>query len=115
MLEFKNLLRTAFKSILKNRMRSLLTSLGIIIGVSSVIVMTAIGEGSQAQIAQRINALGTDLIIVFPSAVRSGGVSMGAGSQNRLTLDDVEKIKKDATLLKGVSPVVTAGSQIIGG
>ncbi|NTV45413.1 MAG: FtsX-like permease family protein [Chlorobiales bacterium] len=115
MLEFKNLLRTAFKSILKNRMRSLLTSLGIIIGVSSVIVMVAIGEGSQAQIAQRINALGTDLIIVFPSAIRSGGVSMGAGSQNRLTLDDVEKLKKDATLLKAVSPVVTAGSQIIGG
>lgn len=115
MLEFKNLLRTAFKSILKNRMRSLLTSLGIIIGVSSVIVMTAIGEGSQAQIAQRINALGTDLIIVFPSAIQRGGVSMGAGSQNRLTLDDVEKIRKDATLLKGVSPVVTAGSQIIGG
>lgn len=115
MLEFKNLLRTAFKSILKNRMRSLLTSLGIIIGVSSVIIMTAIGQGSSVQIAQKINSLGTDLIMISPSAIRSGGVSLGAGSRNRLTMEDAEKLKKNATLLKGVSPVVTAGSQIIGG
>lgn len=115
MLQLTNLFKAAFKSILKNRMRSLLTSLGIIIGVSAVIVMVAIGEGTQAQIEQQINALGTDLIIAFPGASRAGGVSRGAGSSNRFTFDNVEKLRQEATLLSAVSPVVIAGSQIIGG
>ncbi|MEZ4762596.1 MAG: ABC transporter permease [Calditrichia bacterium] len=113
--QFIRLLKVAFKSILKNRMRSLLTSLGIIIGVSAVIVMVAIGEGSQKQIQQGIESLGTNLIIVFPGASRSGGVSRGAGSFNRFTFDDVEKIRSEATLLEGISPVVRAGGQVIGG
>ncbi len=115
MLQLRNLIRTAMKSILKNRMRSLLTSLGIIIGVSAVIVMVAIGEGSQAQIAQTMNMLGTDLIIAFPASSRMGGVSRGAGSFNRFTFDDVEKIKLEAQYIRAVSPVVTSGGQIIGG
>jgi len=115
MLQLKNLLKTAFGSILKNRMRSLLTSLGIIIGVSAVIVMVAIGEGSQAQIEQQISALGTDLIIVFPAASKAGGISRGAGSANKFTFEDVEKLKKESTLLKAVSSVVKSGGQIIGG
>ncbi len=96
-------------------MRSLLTSLGIIIGVSAVIVMVAIGEGSQAQIEEQINALGTNLIIIFPGSSRFGGVSRGAGSFNRFTLDDAEKIKKEANLVSAVSAVVRSGGQIIGG
>jgi len=114
MMQWKNMLKVAFKSILKNRMRSLLTSLGIIIGVSAVIVMVAVGQGSQARIEQGIDALGTNLIVVFPGASRAGGVSRGAGSFNRFTFDDVEKLK-EATLLSGVSPVVRSGGQIIGG
>ena len=96
-------------------MRSLLTSLGIIIGVSAVIVMVAIGEGSQKQIEEGIQSLGTNLIVVFPGASRSGGVSRGAGSFNRFTFDDVEKIEREATLISAVSPVVRTGGQIIGG
>jgi len=115
MLQLKNILKTAFKSIFKNRMRSLLTSLGIIIGVSAVIVMVAIGEGSQKQIEEGIQSLGTNLIVVFPGASRSGGVSRGAGSFNRFTFDDVEKIEREATLISAVSPVVRTGGQIIGG
>ena len=115
MLQIKNLFKAAFKSILKNRMRSLLTSLGIIIGVSAVIVMVAIGQGSQAQIEQHIAELGTNLIVVFPGASRAGGVSRGAGSFNRFTFDDVEKLEKEATLISAVSPVVRSGGQIIGG
>ena len=114
MMQWKNMLKVAFKSILKNRMRSLLTSLGIIIGVSAVIVMVAVGQGSQARIEQGIDALGTNLIVVFPGASRAGGVSRGAGSFNRFTFDDVEKLE-EATLLSGVSPVVRSGGQIIGG
>lgn len=115
MLQLKNLLKTAFKSILKNRMRSLLTSLGIIIGVSAVIVMVAIGQGSQKQIEEGIESLGTNLIVVFPGASSAGGVSRGAGSFNRFTFDDVEKLEKEATLISAVSPVVRTGGQVIGG
>jgi putative ABC transport system permease protein len=109
------LIRAAFGSILRNRLRSLLTSLGIIIGVSAVIVMVAIGEGSQAKIEADINALGTNLIIVLPGSATSGGARMGFGTFNRFTFDDVEALKREATLLSGVSPVVRSGGQIIGG
>jgi len=108
------LIRAAFNSLFKNRMRSLLTSLGIIIGVSAVIVMVAVGNGSQARIEASINALGTNLLIVFPGSANSGGVRMGAGSFNRFTLDDYDAIKKDATLLSRVSPVIRSGGQVIG-
>jgi putative ABC transport system permease protein len=115
MLQLKNLLKVAFKSLLKNRSRSLLTSLGIIIGVSAVIVMVAIGQGSQEVIEEGINSLGTNLIIVFPGFSQAGGVSRGAGSFNRFTFDDVEDIQKQATLVSAVSPVVRTGGQVIGG
>ncbi len=115
MIEFKNLLKAAFRSLLKNRMRSLLTSLGIIIGVSAVIVMVAVGQGSQAQIESSINALGTNLLIAFPSSGSQGGVHFGAGTLNRFTFDDVDALKKQATDLEAVSPVVRTGAQVIGG
>ncbi|MEJ2633866.1 MAG: ABC transporter permease [Calditrichia bacterium] len=115
MLQIKNLFKAAFKSLMKNRSRSLLTSLGIIIGVSAVIVMVAIGEGSQTVIEEGINSLGTNLIIVFPGFSQSGGVNRGAGSFNRFTFDDVEKLRKETTLISAISPVVRSGGQVIGG
>ena len=114
-MNWRNLLRVAFKAIAKNKMRSLLTMLGIIIGVAAVITMVAIGEGAQAQIRQQIRGLGSNLVIVFPGASRSGGVSMGGGTGTRLTIEDVNRLKKEALLLGGVSPVVRAGVQAIGG
>ncbi len=110
-----NLLKAALKSIRRSRMRSILTSLGIIIGVSAVIVMVAIGRGSEERIQEGINSLGTNLIIVFPGVSRTGGASMGAGSFNRFTFDDVDKLKREATLISAVSPVVRSGGQVIGG
>ena len=114
MKSINNLIKAAFKSIVKNRMRSLLTSLGIIIGVSAVIVMVSIGEGSSYRIENSINSLGTNLLIAFPGSFSSGGARMGAGSFNRFTFNDVEKLKNEATLLSAVSPVVRSGGQIIG-
>jgi len=114
-MKWKNLLRVALKAIARNKMRSLLTMLGIIIGVGSVITMVAVGEGAQAQIEKQINSLGTNLLVVFPGASRQGGVSMGGGSGTRLTLEDVEKLGKEAELVSGVSPVVRAGVQAVGG
>ncbi len=115
MLQLKNLLKNAVKSISKNRMRSLLTSLGIIIGVSSVIVMVAIGQGSQKQIEDEIESLGTNMIIIMPGSSTSGAVRGGAGTLNRFTLNDVEKLEKEATMISDVSPTIRSGGQVIGG
>jgi putative ABC transport system permease protein len=95
-------------------MRGLLTTLGIIIGVGSVIIMVAVGEGAQSNIQAQISSLGSNLIIIFPGASGFGGVNRGAGSVNRFTLDDVDKIRKEATYIKGVTPVVRSGAQVIG-
>lgn len=114
-MHLKNLIKVAVKSILKSRMRSLLTALGIIIGVAAVVVMVAIGDGAQMQVEQQIASLGSNMIIVFPGSVTSGGIRMGAGSINRFTMEDVDRIRTEATLIKAVSPIVRSGGQVIGG
>ena len=111
----KVILKVATKSILKSRMRSLLTALGIIIGVAAVVVMVAIGDGAQLKVEQQIASLGTNLIIITPGASNTGGVRGGAGTFNRFTFDDVDKITTQSTLAKAVSPVVIARAQVIGG
>lgn len=112
---FDNLLKAAFRAILKNKLRSLLTSLGIIIGVSGVVILSAIGEGTQAQIMKEIASLGNNVIIVFPGSSRTGGMNQGAGSYNRLTVHDVDQIRRNARKLSAVSAIVRTGGQIIGG
>jgi putative ABC transport system permease protein len=109
------LLKVAAQSIRKNKMRTLLTMLGIVIGVSAVIVMVAIGNGARQQIESRINSLGTNVILVMPTASNKGGASQGAGSYNKLTVEDADKIKREATLVAAVSPVAAAAAQVIGG
>ena len=109
------LIKVASQSILKNKMRTLLTMLGIIIGVGAVLVMVAIGEGAQSQIQDRINNLGTNMIVITPGSSTQGGVSQGAQSFNRLTLDDAEKLKQESLYLSAVSPVIFTRTQAIGG
>src|SRR6266571_7928501 len=108
------LFRVASESILKNKMRTLLTMLGIVIGVGAVIVMVAIGHGAQSRIADQINSLGTNLVMVTPGAISQGGVNQGAGSFTKLTVQDAEKLKQEGTLLAAVSPVVSTRTQVIG-
>jgi putative ABC transport system permease protein len=107
--------RMALTSIFKNKMRTALTMLGIVIGVGAVIVMVAIGNGAQAQIKSQISGLGTNLIVITAGSVNTGGASQGAQSFNRLTVDDVDAIKREATQLAGVSPVIVTRTQIVGG
>ncbi len=71
-MQIKNILKVAGKSIFKSRMRSLLTALGIIIGVAAVVVMVAIGDGAQMQVEQQISALGSNLLIIFPGSTIQG-------------------------------------------
>ncbi len=108
-MHIKNILKVAGKSILKSRMRSLLTALGIIIGVAAVVVMVAIGDGAQMQVEQQISALGSNLLIIFPGSTNQRGVRMGAGSFNRFTMEDVDKIREEATLIKGSFSYCTVG------
>jgi len=108
------LLKIASSSILKNKLRTLLTMLGIMIGVGAVIVMVAIGNGAQMQIKNQIGGLGTNLIIVMPGASTGGGVNQGAGTFNRLTVADADKLKRDGTLFNAVTPVVSTRTQAIG-
>ena len=114
-MKWKNLIKVAFKSIVKNKMRTLLTMLGIIIGVAAVIVMVAIGKGAEQRIQNQIASMGTNLIMVFPGSMQQRGVHMGPDQGVRLTLDDADKVKKNSTLLDAVSPVVRTGVQVIGG
>ena len=109
------LVRVAGESILKNKMRTLLTMLGIVIGVGAVIVMVAVGQGAQRGIATQINALGTNLLIVTAGSSNQGGVSQGAAAFNRLTVEDAEKLRLEGTLFAGVTPVVNTRTQVIGG
>jgi putative ABC transport system permease protein len=88
-------------------MRSLLTTLGIIIGVCSVIVMVAVGEGSQASIRDNISSMGTNLIMITPPR--------GQNAANRLVIEDVEKIRKEGAYVGAASGVVRSGSTVVGG
>ncbi len=110
----KVLLQLASKSILKNKMRTLLTMLGIVIGVAAVIVMIAVGNGASSSIQAQIKSLGTNMIVITPGSTSQGGASQGAGSFNRLTIDDAEKLKREGTVFSGVSPVVFTFAQAIG-
>lgn len=109
------LVKVAVQSILKNKMRSLLTMLGIVIGVGAVIVMVAVGHGAKSRIQEQIQNLGTNMIVVTPGSTQQGGVSQGAGTFNRLTLEDAEKLKREGGLLSAVSPVIFTRAQAIGG
>jgi putative ABC transport system permease protein len=107
------LIKVATQSILKNKMRTLLTMLGIVIGVAAVIVMVAIGQGAQSSIQEQIGKLGTNMIVVLPGSSSQGGVNQGAGTFNRLTIEDAEKLRRESTLLSAVSPIVFSRAQAI--
>ncbi len=105
-MKWGNLIKVAFKSLIRNKMRSFLTMLGIIIGVGAVIALVSVGNGAQVQIQQQIASLGTNLLMVMPSSGRIAGVSQGAGTRTSITLDDVDALTRKASLLQGVSPTI---------
>ncbi|MFZ1808875.1 MAG: ABC transporter permease [Cyclobacteriaceae bacterium] len=110
-----NLLKIAFKAIVLNKTRTLLTMLGIIIGVASVIAMLAIGEGSKESIRTTISAMGSNMITIQPGADDRGPARGSGGNVQTLTLKDYEAIKAQADLLSYSTPVVNGGGQVING
>ncbi|MCF7919598.1 MAG: ABC transporter permease [Candidatus Cloacimonetes bacterium] len=109
------LLKVAMKSIFKNKMRSFLTSLGIIIGVCSVIVMVGVGQGSQQKIEDSISSLGTNLILVFPNYMRQQGVSSGRSGRESLKPEDPAYLEANGKYILAASGSIRTGGQIIGG
>ena len=108
-------LRAALRALSKNKMRSGLTALGIIIGVSAVIAMVGIGNGARAQVEEQVASLGQNVIQVTAGSSSSRGVRQGAESAVTLTLDDAEAIAEEIAEVVAVSPEVKIKTQIIAG
>lgn len=110
-----NILLSAFRALQRNKMRSFLTMLGIIIGVAAVIAMLAIGQGAEFSVKQQIASLGTNVLMVFPGAQQQGGVRTAAGSAVTLTDDDAQAIARECPAVQYISPGSFAGGQVIAG
>jgi putative ABC transport system permease protein len=109
-----NLLKVAIKALQRNKIRTFLTMLGMIIGVASVIAMLAIGQGSKSSIQEQISSLGSNVIMVRPGAsMGGGGVRVAGGERHRLNLTDVEVLKQNTQYIKSVSPHVSRMGQVI--
>jgi putative ABC transport system permease protein len=111
----RTLTRIALHSIARNKMRTLLTILGVVIGVAAVIVMVGVGYGASRSIQNKVKGLGTNMIVLTAGSSAAGGVSQGAQAFNRLSVADYEKLARESTLLSAVSPVVLTRAQAIGG
>ena len=114
-MKIMNILLSAFRALYRNKMRSFLTMLGIIIGVGAVIIMLAIGQGAEFSVKEQIQALGTNILIIFPGSQQQGGIRGGAGTMTTLTEDDAAAIAKECSAVAYVSPGTRAGGQVIAG
>ncbi|HLJ59405.1 MAG TPA: ABC transporter permease [bacterium] len=110
-----NLLRIAWLALRRNVMRSVLTMLGIIIGVGAVITSMAIGAGAQAAVLAQIESLGANLIVVIPGAITTGGVRLGSGSRTTLRLPDVAAIAQTVPDAAGAAPYSETNAQVVTG
>ncbi len=108
-------LRIALRALRVNKMRSVLTALGIIIGVSAVIAMIAVGSGAKAQINEQISSMGSNLLIVQSGSSTSGGIRMGSGTVPTLTVDDAEAILTEVPSVKYAAPTLPGVAQVIYG
>jgi putative ABC transport system permease protein len=111
----KFVVKAAFRSIARNKVRSFLTTLGIIIGVGAVIAMVAVGQGATAMVQQQIASMGTNLIIAMPGSSGRGGVRWGAGSITTLVPEDATAIKEDCPAVAEVAGSVRGGAQCVYG
>jgi putative ABC transport system permease protein len=105
-------LRIAVRALLRNKMRSFLTTLGVIIGVGAVIAMVAIGEGAKARVEQAFAAMGTNLLIVTPGSTSQGGVHGGFGSMPTLTWEDLKAIQSEVPTVRYASPQLRVNAQV---
>ncbi len=114
-MNYANLTKIATTALKRNKFRAILTMLGIIIGVGSVIAMLSIGESSKQSIREEMSDMGTNMIFVMPGQQRRGGVMMGNSNTKSLTLKDIEALRKEAKNITEVSPQVSTSGQAVNG
>jgi len=107
--------RIALRALARNKLRSFLTMLGIIIGVGAVIAMVAIGEGAKRRVQEQIASLGTNLLVILPGTVTLGGARSGSGGRQSLIPADARAIMNEIPVVAGASPVVRQFQQVIVG
>lgn len=112
MIDLKSILKMAVVSLKINKMRSALTSLGIIIGVSAVIIMLAVGTGSSQKIAKDMESMGSNMLMIRSASATSGGVRMGFGTKPTLTLKDTDAIEKDCHGILAIAPYSSESKQL---
>jgi putative ABC transport system permease protein len=112
---FLQSLLIAVRALRVNKMRALLTMLGIIIGIAAVIAMVAIGAGASKMISDQISSIGSNLLLVIPGSVTSGGMRSGSGSTQTLTYDDAKAIKAECPSVAAVAPTVRGSGQVVFG
>lgn len=115
MIDIPTAVRISFRALKRNKMRSALTMLGIIIGVGAVIAMLSIGMGASRRITEQISSIGSNLIMVLPGATTSAGVRMGSGTQTTLTIDDAEAIQKECPAVALAAPIHNGVAQVVFG
>ena len=114
-MNLREIIRVALRALARNKLRTILTMLGIIIGVGAVIGTVAIGQGASAQVQQQIQALGDNMIMVFAGSVNTSGVRMGNGANKTLTADDAQAVLQHVPNVVMISPIVGASVQVVNG
>jgi len=114
MLKFLTILKVGMKAIARNKLRSILTALGIIIGVGCVIAMIAVGGGAQAAVQAQISSLGTNFLMVFPGTSTQSGARIFTG-QSSITDDDVVAVRNECPSVAYVSPMARSAGQVVAG
>ena len=107
--------RSAWRALTTNLMRSILTMLGIIIGVAAVITMIAVGAGAQQRVEEQIRGLGSNIMLVLPGAQSTGGVRLGAQTGQTLTEEDARAIGVDVPEVQAAAPSLRTGAQVVAG
>src|SRR5690348_11419538 len=105
----------AFRALRRNKMRSVLTALGIIIGVAAVIAMVGIGNGAKAQVEAQIASLGENVILIFSGSTSSSGIRSGWGGAGTLKVEDAEAIAREIPGVSAVSPEIRTSEQVAAG
>ena len=105
----------ALRALRANVLRSVLTTLGIIIGVAAVIIMIAVGAGAEARMAQLISSLGSNLIMVLPGSGTAGRVRLGVGTQPSITKDDAAAIQREIPSVQVAAPSIRGSGQVVSG
>ena len=106
--------KVALLALLRNKTRSLLTALGIIVGIAAVIAVVAIGQGAKSMMIKEISNIGNNIVMIFPGSRNQGGVRMGSGASQTLTAEDGQAIAKELDyLVAAASPIVRSGAQVI--